>query len=55
MWELVSSAWAVMGSSNKRKVVPIAAFLSSVLHPSIFLDVEMHEVHGNDGPFEMGM
>jgi hypothetical protein len=55
MWELVSSAWAAMANSDTRKVMPIVAFLSSVLHPSIFLDVEMHEVHGNDGPFEMGM
>ncbi|KAH8973918.1 hypothetical protein BDL97_01G073400 [Sphagnum fallax] len=52
MWELVSSAWAAMANSNKRKVAPIAAFLSSILHPSIFLDVEMHEVNGNDGPLK---
>jgi hypothetical protein len=52
MWELVSSAWAAMANSNKRKLVPIAAFLSSILHPSIFLDVEMHEVNGNDGPLK---
>jgi hypothetical protein len=51
MWELVSSAQAAMANSNKRKVAPIAAFLSSILHPSIFLDVEMHEVQ-NDGPLK---
>jgi hypothetical protein len=50
--ELLSSAWAAMANSNKRKVVAIAAFLSNVLDPSIFLDVEMHEVHGNDGPLK---
>jgi tRNA guanosine-2'-O-methyltransferase len=41
-----------MANSNRRKVAPIAAFLSSILHPSIFLDVEMHEVDGNDGPLK---
>ncbi|CAK9256652.1 unnamed protein product [Sphagnum jensenii] len=52
MWELVSSAWAAMANSNKRTVAPITAFLSSIFHPSIFLDVEMHEVNGNDGPLK---
>ncbi|CAM6117416.1 unnamed protein product [Calypogeia fissa] len=42
MWTLVQSGWSTMADCNKRKVAPIAAFLSAIFHPAIFGDNEMH-------------
>ncbi|KAJ4957121.1 hypothetical protein NE237_013904 [Protea cynaroides] len=43
MWQLVQSSWILHVSFNKRRVAPIAALLSSVLHTSLFSDESMHE------------
>ncbi|XP_042490760.1 uncharacterized protein LOC122070638 isoform X2 [Macadamia integrifolia] len=43
MWQLVQSSWILHVSCNKRRVAPIAALLSSVLHTSLFSDENMHE------------
>ncbi|MQL85825.1 hypothetical protein Taro_018339, partial [Colocasia esculenta] len=44
MMQLVQSSWILHCSCNKRRIAPIAALLSSVLHPSVFSDVRMHEM-----------
>ncbi|XP_043715500.1 uncharacterized protein LOC122663896 isoform X2 [Telopea speciosissima] len=43
MWQLVQSSWILHVSCNKRRVAPIAALLSSILHTSLFSDESMHE------------
>ncbi|KAE8818497.1 methyltransferase tarbp1 [Hordeum vulgare] len=49
MMQLVKSSWVLHLSCNKRRVAPIAALLSAILHPSIFPNLEMH--HTNEkGP-----
>ncbi|XP_027183076.1 uncharacterized protein LOC113781357 [Coffea eugenioides] len=52
MWDLVKSSWILHVSCNKRRVAPIAALLSSVLHYSVFGDECMHEIDGAPGPFK---
>ncbi|GJX69126.1 hypothetical protein Tco_0304853 [Tanacetum coccineum] len=44
MWHLVRSSWLLHVSCNKRRVAPIAALLSSVLHDSVFGNMDMHEL-----------
>ncbi|PON64645.1 tRNA/rRNA methyltransferase [Parasponia andersonii] len=52
MWNLVRSSWILHLSCNKRKVAPIAALLSSVLHSSLFTDGSMHMFENAPGPFK---
>ncbi|KAI3453453.1 hypothetical protein Pfo_010116 [Paulownia fortunei] len=52
MWRLVHSSWILHISCNKRRVAPIAAFLSSVLHYSVFGDGRMHEFNNVPGPLK---
>lgn len=49
MLQLVRSCWILHLSCNKRRVAPIAALLSAVLHESFFRDLTMHEM---DGPLK---
>jgi hypothetical protein len=49
MMQLVKSSWILHLSCNKRRVAPIAALLSAILHPAIFPDLEMHQASEN-GP-----
>ncbi|KAL5219440.1 hypothetical protein ABZP36_020124 [Zizania latifolia] len=47
--QFVKSSWVLHLSCNKRRVAPIAALLSAILHPAIFPNLEMHQ--GNEeGP-----
>jgi tRNA guanosine-2'-O-methyltransferase len=43
MMQFVKSSWILHLSCNKRRVAPIAALLSAVLHPAIFPNLEMHQ------------
>ncbi|GMN30914.1 hypothetical protein TIFTF001_003022 [Ficus carica] len=52
IWNLVRSSWILHASCNKRKVAPIAALLSSVLHPSLFADESMHTTEKAPGPLK---
>ncbi|KAK4423009.1 putative methyltransferase TARBP1 [Sesamum alatum] len=52
MWLLVHSSWILHVSCNKRRVAPIAALLSSVLHYSVFGDERMHEFDNGPGPLK---
>lgn len=52
MWLLVYSSWILHVSCNKRRVAPIAALLSSVLHYSVFGDERMHEFDNAAGPLK---
>ena len=52
MWHLVRSSWLLHVSCNKRRVAPIAALLSSVLHDSVFSDMDMHEFDDASGPLK---
>ncbi|KAK6251036.1 hypothetical protein SCA6_005041 [Theobroma cacao] len=52
IWHLVRSSWILHVSCNKRRVAPIAALLSSVLHPSLFSDGDMHETDNEPGPLK---
>ncbi|XBH97013.1 hypothetical protein VPH35_087309 [Triticum aestivum] len=45
MMQLVKSSWVLHLSCNKRRVTPIAALLSAILHPSIFPNLEMHQTN----------
>uniref|UniRef100_A0A453JBG0 Uncharacterized protein n=1 Tax=Aegilops tauschii subsp. strangulata TaxID=200361 RepID=A0A453JBG0_AEGTS len=45
MMQLVKSSWLLHLSCNKRRVAPIAALLSAILHPSIFPNLEMHQTN----------
>ena len=47
MWNLVHSSWILHISCNKRRVAPIAALLSAVLHHSVFSEEGMHEIDNN--------
>lgn len=50
---LVRSSWILHESCNKRRVAPIAALLSAVIHRDIFSDMEMHESSkGQTGPLK---
>ncbi|XP_031502513.1 uncharacterized protein LOC116265767 isoform X2 [Nymphaea colorata] len=53
MWKLVKSAWTSHANCNKRRLAPIAALLSSILHPSVFGHQAMHEtVDCSPGPLK---
>jgi tRNA guanosine-2'-O-methyltransferase len=52
MWHLVRSSWILHVSCNKRRVAPIAALLSSVLHCSVFGDEKMHVANSEPGPLK---
>ncbi|XP_057476407.1 uncharacterized protein LOC130764285 [Actinidia eriantha] len=52
MWHLVRSSWILHVSCNKRRVAPIAALLSSVLHYSVFNKECMHETDSAPGPLK---
>ncbi|XP_028552832.1 uncharacterized protein LOC110107437 isoform X2 [Dendrobium catenatum] len=53
MLQLVRSSWILHLSCNKRRVAPIAALLSAVLHESVFRDLTMHEMDGEKkGPLK---
>ncbi|KAL1536462.1 tRNA (guanosine(18)-2'-O)-methyltransferase [Salvia divinorum] len=52
MWLLVNSSWILHISCNKRRVAPIAALLSSVLHQSTFGDQLMHKSDDGPGPMK---
>ncbi|CAI9095603.1 OLC1v1031591C1 [Oldenlandia corymbosa var. corymbosa] len=52
MWNLVKSSWILHLSCNKRRVAPIAALISSVLHYSVFGNECMHAVYDAPGPLK---
>ncbi|XP_062073868.1 uncharacterized protein LOC133778060 isoform X2 [Humulus lupulus] len=52
IWNLVRSSWILHVSCNKRKVAPIAALLSSILHSSLFTDESMHMSENTPGPLK---
>ncbi|XP_068650315.1 uncharacterized protein [Aristolochia californica] len=53
MLRLVQSSWILHVSCNKRRVAPIAALLSSILHFSLFSYPSMHErTDGQPGPLK---
>ncbi|KAL2903102.1 putative methyltransferase TARBP1 [Bienertia sinuspersici] len=52
MWQLVRSSWVLHTSCNKRRVAPIAALLSAVLHASVFKDKDMHVAADGPGPLK---
>nr|XP_048320592.1 uncharacterized protein LOC107430356 isoform X2 [Ziziphus jujuba var. spinosa] len=52
MWHLVRSSWIMHMSCNKRKIAPIAALLSSVLHSSLFSNEHMHMADNAAGPLK---
>uniref|UniRef100_K4A4R6 tRNA (guanosine(18)-2'-O)-methyltransferase TARBP1 n=1 Tax=Setaria italica TaxID=4555 RepID=K4A4R6_SETIT len=49
MMQLAKSSWILHLSCNKRRVAPIAALLSAILHPAIFCKLEMHQTN-EEGP-----
>ncbi|KAL4602312.1 hypothetical protein ACB092_10G044100 [Castanea dentata] len=52
MWHLVRASWILHVSCNKRRVAPIAALLSSILHSSVFSDESMHVAENAPGPLK---
>ncbi|XP_065856837.1 uncharacterized protein [Euphorbia lathyris] len=52
MWHLAHSSWILHVSSKKRRVASIAAFLSCVLHTSVFADEGMHASNNVTGPLK---
>uniref|UniRef100_A0A803L5M7 tRNA/rRNA methyltransferase SpoU type domain-containing protein n=1 Tax=Chenopodium quinoa TaxID=63459 RepID=A0A803L5M7_CHEQI len=52
IWQLVRSSWILHSSCNKRRVAPIAALLSAVLHASVFRLEEMHVTDIGPGPLK---
>ncbi|XP_010439980.1 PREDICTED: uncharacterized protein LOC104723330 isoform X2 [Camelina sativa] len=52
MWQLVKSCWILHISCKKRRVAPIAALLSSVLHSSLFSNKDMHIAEDGHGPLK---
>ena len=52
IWQLVRSSWILHTSCNKRRVAPIAALLSAVLHASVFREIEMHVASNGPGPLK---
>ncbi|XP_024005166.1 uncharacterized protein LOC18030139 [Eutrema salsugineum] len=52
MWQLVKSGWILHISCKKRRVAPIAALLSSVLHSSLFNNKDMHIAEDGHGPLK---
>ncbi|CAL4928552.1 unnamed protein product [Urochloa decumbens] len=45
MMQLAKSSWILHLSCNKRRVAPIAALLSAILHPAMFCNLEMHQTN----------
>ncbi|PUZ43320.1 hypothetical protein GQ55_9G652300 [Panicum hallii var. hallii] len=45
MMQLAKSSWILHLSCNKRRVAPIAALLSAILHPAMFCNLEMHQAN----------
>lgn len=52
IWQLVRSSWILHTSCNKRRVAPIAALLSAVLHASLYREEEMHVAADGPGPLK---
>ncbi|XP_043812569.1 uncharacterized protein LOC110629722 isoform X3 [Manihot esculenta] len=52
MWRLVRSSWILHVNNSKRRVVSIAALLSSVLHTCVFADEGMHLIDDEPGPLK---
>ncbi|KAG9452528.1 hypothetical protein H6P81_005432 [Aristolochia fimbriata] len=53
MLNLVQASWILHVNCNKRRVAPIAALLSSILHFCLFNDPDMHErTDGQPGPLK---
>lgn len=52
MWKLVRSSWILHVSCKKRRIAPIAALMSSVMHYSVFGDEKMHEYENAPGPLK---
>ncbi|KAK4802524.1 hypothetical protein SAY86_000727 [Trapa natans] len=52
IWRLARSSWILHANCNKRRVAAISALLSSVLHPSVFSDEEMHVSESASGPLK---
>lgn len=52
MWKLVRSSWILHVSCKKRRIAPIAALISSVMHYSVFGNEEMHEYENAPGPLK---
>ncbi|CAL9124432.1 unnamed protein product [Musa textilis] len=53
MLQLAQSSWILHINCNKRRVAPIAALISAVLHESLFSDLSMHEMDDNKpGPLK---
>ncbi|CAA7028190.1 unnamed protein product [Microthlaspi erraticum] len=52
LWQLVKSCWILHISCKKRRVAPIAALLSSVLHSSLFSNKDMHVAEDGHGPLK---
>ncbi|GAV91984.1 hypothetical protein CFOL_v3_35368, partial [Cephalotus follicularis] len=52
MWCLVRSSWILHVSCNKRRIAPIAALLSSILHFSVFGEEGMHVIDNEAGPLK---
>ncbi|CAL9207649.1 unnamed protein product [Musa hybrid cultivar] len=53
MLQLAQSSWILHINCNKRRVAPIAALISAVLHESLFGDLSMHEMDDNNpGPIK---
>ncbi|KAK4747416.1 hypothetical protein SAY87_014002 [Trapa incisa] len=52
IWRLVRSSWILHANCNKRRVAAISGLLSSVLHPSVFSDEEMHVSESASGPLK---
>ncbi|RRT46806.1 hypothetical protein B296_00051193 [Ensete ventricosum] len=53
MLQLAHSSWILHINCNKRRVAPIAALISAVLHESLFSDLSMHEMDDNKpGPLK---
>ncbi|KAF3672281.1 hypothetical protein T459_00734 [Capsicum annuum] len=52
MWKLVRSSWILHVSCKKRRIAPIAALMSSVMHYSVFDNEKMHEYENAPGPLK---
>ncbi|GJP36161.1 hypothetical protein CLOM_g20680 [Closterium sp. NIES-68] len=56
VWRLVTAAWRAVEDGQKRRVAPVAAFLSAVFHPAVFALRCMHSfaLHSTDGGSDSG-
>ncbi|XP_021841519.2 uncharacterized protein [Spinacia oleracea] len=52
IWKLVRSSWILHTSCNKRRIAPIAALFSAVLHASVFREEDMHVADKGPGPMK---